>query len=112
MTDEILNIDITHEEKHHISHVVGESRPNVFSELWKDLEKHRNPNQQWIRAGLQSFSKNYNGVDANFFISRMELIIETIPFDALNDLLIFAGYNKISNNSLSYNQSGLNITIK
>lgn len=107
-----MTILITKQQQIEITNVIGKCHLRTFPNLWKDLEKHRNPNQQWIRAGLQSFSKNYNGVDANFFISRMELIIETIPFDALNDLLIFAGYNKISNNSLSYNQSGLNITIK
>ncbi len=109
-----MTIIITKQQQIEITHVVGKCNLKTFPNLWNDLEKHRNTSHKCkaITIGIQSFSKTFIGVDAKFNFYGMELIIDTIPFNALNDILEFAGYDKISNNSLSYNQSGLNITIK
>ena len=107
-----MKIIITKKQQIEITTVVGKCNLRTFPNLYQDLEKHRIIKQLCTTIGIQDFSKNYIGVDAKFNFHGMELIIESIAFNALNDLLEFASYDKISNNSLSYNQSGLNITIK
>ena len=107
-----MTIIITKKQQIEITTVIGKCNLRTFPHLWQDLEKHRIIKPLCATIGIQYFSKNYIGVDAKFNFLGMELIIDTIPFNALNDILEFAGYDKISNNSLSYNQSGLNITIK
>ena len=107
-----MTISITKKQQIEITNVVGKCNLRTFPKLWNDLDKNRNSNNKCSAVGIQTFSKTYNGVDAKFNFYGMELIIDTIPFNALNDLLEFAGYDKINYNSLSYNQSGLNITIK
>lgn len=109
MTDEILNIDITHEEKHHISHVVGESRPNVFSELWKDLEWNKSP--QRCIPHLSQFSERFENLDANFDCDDLTLSITQESLDALNRLLVFGGYNTLKRKRVE-NDSGLDFSIR
>lgn len=107
-----MTIIITKKQQLELTSVIGKCNLRTFPNLWQDLEKHRNIKPKCATIGIQSFSKNYIGVDAKFNFYGMELIIDTIPFNALNDILEFAGYDKISNNCSTYNQSGLNITIK
>lgn len=107
-----MTIIITKKQQLEITSVIGKCNLRTFPKLWQDLEKHRNIKHKCPVSGIQNFSKTYVGVDAKFNFYGMELIIDTIPFNALNDILEFAGYDKISNNCSTYNQSGLNITIK
>jgi len=109
-----MTIIITKKQLTEITNVIGKCNLRTFPKLYQDLNKYRSSKPNCMTAGIQSFSKNYAGVDAKFNFYGMELIIESKPFNALNDLLEFAGYDKISNNTSTsvYNQSGLNITIK
>lgn len=107
-----MKIIITKRQQIEITLVVGKCNLQTFPHLWQDLVNYRNNMHKCNAIGIQQFSKNYTGVDARFNFYGMELIIESIAFKALNDLLEFAGYNQIINNSFASNPSGLNITIK
>ena len=109
MEDEILNVDITNQEKQNLLHVIGESRPNIFNGLWNDLEWDKSP-QKTIRH-LSSFSERFEGLDAEFDKVDMTLSITQESLDGLNRLLVFANYNMIKITSLR-NDSGLDFSIK
>jgi len=106
MEDEILKIDITNQEKLEILHVIGESRPNIFSNLWVDLKWDRSPQKNIPQLG--KFSERFVGLDAGF--DNMTLSITQESLDGLNKLLVFGGYDTIKTKPA--NDSGLDFSIK
>lgn len=110
MEDEILILDITNQEKQELLHVIGESRPHIFSRLWVGLEWDKSI-QETI-PHLSPFSERFEGLDANFSADDMTLSITQEALDGLNRLLVFAGYNTIKPKPTNKNDSGLDFSIK
>ena len=108
MEDEILIIDITNQEKQELLHVIGESRPYIFRELWVDLKWDNSPQGNIPHIG--SFSERFKGLKAKFDDVDMTLSITKDSLYGLNKLLNFGGYNTIETKTA--NDSGLDFSIK